>query len=230
MEENNIIENFEMLFIMFDEGRVCYRVGETMLKIPYNENGIRMNQNEWDVYQNADDELKELLAKCTDLDENNWLCMEFVKDYSFDWESYKNGSYINCLKFDYSQEKDVQFDCNFDCENCIFNFHFLKEADLEKMKKAPYTYRWLVGQGKDLKCKFYSYSDAEIEEDQFIFDENYLDLFDRYLENAEYEVLFSEWIKKQRKVPRSNNKLQGNFVALANRTRRRMLVKRHNKK
>ena len=182
MEETNLsVENFEMLPIMFDEGRVYYKVSDTLLKIPYNENGVRMNQDEWNTYQNAGEELKELLARCTDLDENNWLCMEYVKDYSFDWESYKNGSYINCLKFDYSQEKEVKFDCDFDCANCMFNFHFLKEADLEKMKNAPYTYRWLVGQNKDLKCKFYSYTDVEIKEDQFVFNEFYYDFFEKYL-------------------------------------------------
>lgn len=228
MENNDL--SFEMLLLMFDEGRLYYKIGDTMIKIPYNENGIRMNQDEWEVYQNADDELKGLLAKCIDLDENNWLSMEYVKDYSFDWESYKNGSYINCLKFDYSQEKEIKFDCDFDCANCMFNFHFLKEADLEKMKKAPYTYRWLVGQGKDLMCKFYSYTDAEIKEDQFIFNEMYTDLFDKYLEEAEYDTLFAEWIKRQRKIPKHESQVNGSFVAIANRTRRRMLVKRHNKK
>ena len=230
MEETNLsVENFEMLPIMFDEGRVYYKVSDTLLKIPYNENGVRMNQDEWNTYQNAGEELKELLARCTDLDENNWLCMEYVKDYSFDWESYKNGSYINCLKFDYSQEKEVKFDCDFDCANCMFNFHFLKEADLEKMKNAPYTYRWLVGQNKDLKCKFYSYTDVEIKEDQFVFNEFYYDFFEKYLEDAEYETLFANWIKKQKRVPKYASQVNGNFIAIANRTRRRMLVKRHNK-
>ena len=225
MQENNM--DFEMTFLLFDEGRVYFKVGDTMVKIPYNKNGFKMNQDEWNIYQNADDELKGLLARCTDFDENGWLCMEYIKDYSLDWESYKNGNYVNCLKFDYSQEKEVKFDCNFDCENCMFNFHFLKEKDLEAMKKAPYTYRWLVGQNKELQCKFYAYTDVELEEGQFLFDAVYIDFFERYLEDAEYETLFCDWIKKQKRVPRRSSEVQGNFVAIANRTRRRMLVKRH---
>ena len=222
-------ENLEMLPIMFDEGRVYYKIGDTLLKIPYNENGIRMNKDEWNIYNNANTSLKELLAQCIDLDENYWLYMEYIKDYSVDWESYKNGNYVNCLKFDYSQEKDVQFDCNFDCENCMFNFHFLQEKDLIKMKKAPYTCRWLVGQNKDLACKFYSYTDVEIDENQFIFNEFYYSLLEQYLADADYEILFANWLKKQIKKPTNTSQTQGNFIAIANRTRRRMLVKRHKK-
>ena len=106
----------------------------------------------------------------------------------------------------------------------------MKEADLEKLKEMPYTYRWLVGQNKDLKCRFYAYTDVEMSDEVFLFNENYLDYFDTYLEEMNYDVLFSTWIKKQRRVPKFNARLQGNFVALANRTRRRMMVKKQKQK
>jgi len=220
--------NLEMSFMMYDEGRIYYRIGpDNMVKIPYNANGLKMNQDEWDIYCHASDEDKELLAHCFDLDENKWLYMEYIKSCDFDWDSYKNGDFVNCLKFDYSQEKNIKFDCDFDCANCMFNFHFLKEQDLEKLKTMPYTYRWLVGHNKDLKCKFYAYTDIEMSDEVFLFSENYLDYFDSYLGEMEYDILFSDWIKKQKRVPKFSAQIQGNFVSLANRTRRRMMVKKH---
>ena len=213
----------------YDEGRVFYRVGDdTLVKIPYNKNGIKMNQDEWKIYSEASEELKEKLAQCSSLDENNWLFMEYIKDYSADWESYKNGSYVNCLKYDYSYEKNVQFNCDFQCEECVFNHHFLKKEDLESLNKVNYTPRWQVGQDKDLKCKFYNFTDVELEEGLFNYNAGYDILFSEYLEQGEYDILFSDWIKKKKnRAPViAAAEVQGNFVALANRTRRRMMVKK----
>lgn len=221
--------SIQMLAVGYDEGRILYKIGdETLVKIPYNQNGIRMNADEWKIYSEASDGLKEKLASCSSLDENGWLFMEYIKDYTSDWESYKNGSYINCLKYDYSYEKNVQFTCDFQCAECVFNHHFLKKEDLKSLSTVAYTPRWQVGQDSNLKCKFYNFTDVELQEGLFLYNAAYDSLFSEYLEEGEYDILFCDWIKKKKnRAPvMANSSVEGEFIALANRARRRMMLKK----
>ena len=212
-----------MDFLFADGGRAYVRVSDFLVKIPYNASGIKMNQDEYATYKRGD--LKEVLHPCQSLDENNWLFMSAIIDITEQWHNADNPYYVNCTKYDYSNSLISKVDCDGQCGLCLYNRGVAAQESFSKLKRIPNTESWRVGINANEECRFYSYTNIRADASEIFLEKGYLSLFEEYLEECEYDILFSEWVTGREVPPAKINKLDESFIRRVNKIRRTMFFR-----
>lgn len=210
-----------MEYLSYGTGRVVFKVDEnTVVKIPYNQSGLEQNQQEYNTYM--DNFPLQVYAECT-LYSNGWLYMEYLQDCSTEY--YNHEDKVHCSVYDDSTEKTLVFTCKGDCVNCKHNtFVPFTDEELAKIETYKTKDRVQVGRDKNGILKFYDYATATPTDRKFIFDKAYLDLFNEYLAENNYNILFADWVEGKT-LPQA----VGNREAVykhANRFKRKLFIKK----
>lgn len=209
-----------MEYISYGTGRVVFKFDEnTVVKIPYNVSGREQNRQEYNIYMN--NITLGVYGQCS-LDVNDWLYMEYLDDCSIEY--YNHEDEVHCSVYDDSTEKKITFTCKGDCVNCKHNtFVPFTADDFAKIKAYKTKDRVQIGRDASGVLKFYDYATILPDSREFIFDKAYLDLFNEYLAENNYSVMFVDWIEGK-ELPQA----MGNREAVykhANRFKRKMFIK-----
>lgn len=197
-----------MKYLGYGIGRVVFEDSTNnnyVIKYPYNNEGIKQNQEECETFQNNNQ--NGVYADCY-LDENNCLHMEKLTDCSTDFNRYVKGDTFKCTKFDNSIKKKISFsNCVKGCIGCAYRKDYTFTQDEVNTILANKTKdRLQVGYDINGKIKFYDYavSTKNAADITFLFNSAYVSLFEEYLvENPTMSVLFDEWIK-DKTLPNKN--------------------------
>lgn len=181
-----------MEYLSYGTGRVVFKFDEnTVVKIPYNQSGKEQNLQEYNTFTANSN--KHIYGECR-LGANGWLYMEYLTDCSTEY--YNHTDKIHCSVYDDSTEKKITFTCKGDCVNCKHNkFEPFTDDELAKIETYKTKDRVQVGRDKNGVLKFYDYATATPTDRKFMFDKAYLDLFNEYLAENNYSVLFAEWVQ-----------------------------------
>lgn len=181
-----------MEYLNYGTGRVVFKFDEnTVVKIPYNHSGIEQNQQEYNIYT-ANKGLY-VYGECR-LGANGWLYMEYLTDCSIEY--YNHEDKIHCSIYDDCTAKEITYTCMGGCANCKHNtFVPFTNEELAKIETYKTKDRVQVGRDKNGVLKFYDYATATPKERGFMFDRAYINLFNEYLADNNYSVLFADWVQ-----------------------------------
>ena len=212
-----------MDFLFADGGRAYFRISDFLVKIPYNASGIEMNKDEY--HQFKEGQLADVFNPCQNLDENNWLYMPYIEDCTEEWLNASDSSYVNCVKYDHSSDLNLQFDCDGQCSLCLYNKHIVAQEVFTALRAVPNASLWRVGINANGECRFYAYTNIQAKSSEIFLDGGYLDLFEEYLEDCEYDILFSKWVIGREVPPAKIEGPDESFIRRVNKVRRKMFFR-----
>ena len=210
-----------MEYLSYGTGRIVFKFDEnTVVKIPYNQSGIEQNKQEYETY--TLNSIVQVYGQCW-LGTNDWLYMEYLEDCSLEY--YNHEDKVHCSMYDDSTEKTLVFTCKGDCVNCKHNaFIPFTDEELAKIKTHKTKDRVQIGRDKNGIIKFYDYATATPTDRKFMFNNAYLDLFNEYLAENNYSVLFADWVANKELPQRIGDK--DNVYKQANRIKRKRFLKK----
>lgn len=206
-------------------GRVVFQISNNeVIKIPYNEDGIEQNRNEYRLYLEGGNPY---YAEVTNYNsERDYEYMEYVIPADEYFEKYVYDK-IHCSVYDVSTEKKITFRCDGHCENCKYNTlnEFIPNYIDDMLEHNPKD-RIQVGKNNAGEFKFYDYSGTMNKEtDEFIFDERMVESFIEYYNSGSTE-LFKYWFPKHGHLtpvtPEQQQKRKDRLYRRANMIKRRI--------
>lgn len=210
-----------MEYLSYGTGRVVFKFDDNnVVKIPYNKSGVEQNRQEYETY--TANKALQVYGECR-LDENNWLYMEYLEDCSTEY--YNHDDNIHCSIYDDSTAQTLIFTCDGNCANCKHNtFVPFTHNELEKIETYKTNDRVQIGRDKNGILKFYDYATIIPTDFKFLFDAAYLNLFNEYLAESNYKILFVDWVA-DKELPRAVGNREKTYKH-ANRFKRKLFIQK----